>query len=161
MPPNIKKTLLLLTAWLALELLICSLVTVTSWRQLREWERDPSSTNHPAMLWDARRGLAGIVAVQIVQPLLSVALLTLLRPARTRGSHAAKALLVGVVAGFAASLIGWFVYSSFPRPGYWSLGNLFAEIFITVPVFQGASALIGGMVCGIMDFRLRRRPAIA
>ena len=50
---------------------------------------------------------------------------------------------------------GFLIYTYYPRPGYWSLGNIFAEVYLTVPILQCVSGIAAGIMCGMTDWKPR------
>ncbi|ABF42645.1 hypothetical protein Acid345_3644 [Candidatus Koribacter versatilis Ellin345] len=159
MPRAFPNPLRLVLVWLIIEFVACSFVVLATWKTLHDCKQSPCANEGKAMIWDARRGFAAVITITLLQPIGSAFMLSALSPGETRAGHLGKAVLVGALFVLVSSLVGWAVYSSYARPALWSLGNIFVEIFVTVPILQGLSALIGGISCGMIDWKFRGQPA--
>ncbi len=148
---NLPRFARLLLIWLAIQWVVCFLPVLVVYRSYRECENSPSCRVHLAEEWDARRSLAAVVWVQFIQPIGSALLFSLVPASESRPKHIAKGIGIGLAAMIVGCLTGWLIYTYYPRPGYWSLGNIAVEVYLTIPVIQALSALIGGTVCGLVD----------
>ena len=148
------KLPILLIVWIAIQWVACLLPFVLVRRSYVQCQQNTACRDKDkAMLWDTRRGYVAVLAAQFIQPIASVLLLDLLKSSKTRGGHVAKAVGVGLAAAVFTCLIAFYLYQHYPRPGYWSLGNMTVEVYLTVPIFQAVSAIGGGIAVGFLDWR--------
>jgi|ERR1700674_2407436 len=67
------------------------------------------------------------------------------------GVHVAKAIGLGILGAAMSGVCALLIYDHYPRPGYWTLDLsevlIFAYYFV-LPIFSFASALLGGLACG-------------
>jgi len=105
------------------------------------------------MMWDTWRAYVAIMCVQFIQPIASGVLLAVMKPAKERLRRLVKATAIGVVVAVMTSILGLVIYQHYPRPQYWSSGNLLLEAYFVFPVFPVVSGVAGGIICGAFDWR--------
>jgi len=110
--------------------------------------------NHKATLWDGKRAYSAIFWAQWIQPMVSWALLFAITKHSNRRRHLWKAVAIGLVAVAVTSIVGLFIYDHYPRPQYWSMGDMLLEAYFVYPVFPILSAILGGIACGTVDWRM-------
>ena len=149
------RVILLICAWLCVQWLV-GFVPVRTFRNAYvSCQHDPSCRGHDvAREWDTRRTYAAILWSQFAQPVGSALLLSLTRTSRSRRRHLLKAVAFGLLGGALGGITGLLVYDYFPRPGYWSAGNVLLEGYFVFPLFPILSAVAGGLSCGILDWKM-------
>jgi MFS family permease len=107
--------------------------------------------------WDTERAYASVASGQLVQPVSSALLFGLIRKKSTGpGLRIAKAIGMGILAAALSGVCVLFIYDHYPRPLYSTLdvsGAFVLGYYFIFPVFPLASALLGGLVCGLIDWK--------
>jgi hypothetical protein len=117
-------------------------------------QSDPACRIHDtATLWNTRRAYAAVMWSQFIQPMGSSLAVVLVKPGKSRRSHIARAIGIGLVVMVVTCVLGLRIYDHYPRPRYWSPGDTLLEAYFIFPVFPILSAVIGGAVFGAIDWR--------
>jgi hypothetical protein len=121
-------------------------------------ETDLPCTNHQFVKeWEPRRAYVSLAWGQVIQPLGSALLLGFLRKSRHRAVHVLKAVGIGVVMAAVAGGAVMLIYLYYPRPVRWDFdltGALVFGYYFILPILPLASALLGGIACGLMHWKM-------
>jgi hypothetical protein len=107
--------------------------------------------------WEPRHAYVSMAWGQVIQPLGSALLLGLVKKSRTRGVHVLKAVGIGIVMAAVAGGAVMLLYLYYPRPVHWDMdltGTLVFGYYFIFPIFPLASAVIGGIACGMIHWKL-------